>query len=72
METKKTTRWVKVFYVIWVILMISCVLWAIFGWGLEKGYKHGQIDAIRGEIRYELKEKPNGETKWVFVEKEKK
>ena len=32
--------------------------------GKEKGYKQGQIDAINGNLKYELITQPDGTTKW--------
>ncbi len=31
----------------------------------NEGYKSGQIDALSGDVKYELKSQPNGETLWV-------
>lgn len=30
-------------------------------------YRDGQIDAIRGEVKYELKVQEDGTTKWEYI-----
>jgi hypothetical protein len=38
--------------------------------GENDGYTKGQIDAINGEIHYQLEKQPNGETEWVRIKNE--
>ena len=42
-----------------------CILFIAFSCGTDIGYKHGQIDAINGNIHYYLVKQSNGEMKWV-------
>lgn len=35
----------------------------------NKGYMQGQIDAVTGKMKYELKELPSKERVWVKIEK---
>ena len=36
----------------------------------ENPYKQGQIDALTGKIKYELKTNPDSTKTWEFIEKE--
>jgi hypothetical protein len=36
----------------------------------SSGYRHGQIDAMKGKCFYVLKEQPNGEMRWKFEDRE--
>ena len=59
-----------------VMFGITIILIAIFGLGVTIGallvnpYRSGQIDAINGNIIYELREMDNGEMKWRRIEGE--
>lgn len=42
---------------------------SISAFGIEKeGYKKGQIDALRGIVKYELKRNEDGEEVWTKIE----
>lgn len=49
-----------------VLILIFAVSFVVYLWG----YKEGQIDAIRGEIKYELVEQINGEMRWERIKME--
>lgn len=40
------------------------ILWAWLYAPLERGYKHGQIDALTGNIKYELVTQPDSTKTW--------
>jgi len=48
-----------------IIIIMVCILFIAFSCGTDIGYKHGQIDAINGNIHYYLVKQSNGEMKWV-------
>jgi hypothetical protein len=48
-----------------IIIIMVCILFIVFLYGTDIGYKHGQIDAINGNIHYYLIKQSNGEMKWV-------
>lgn len=47
---------------------VMCFLCIIFN-TIDDNYKKGQIDAINGKIKYELKKTENGESVWVEKKK---
>ena len=54
-------------------IFIACSL--VFGlWhlGFEAGFEAGQVQAINGEIYYELQTRPSGETRWVELDEAKR
>lgn len=55
-----------------VLLLIGFGLGLLVGCipQLENRYKQGQIDAINGVIKYELKKQDDNTTKWVKIKKE--
>ena len=49
-----------------IVLFIFLVVWNNITFE-KKGYKQGQIDAINGNIKYELVEQPDRTTKWKEI-----
>jgi len=52
--------------ILWIVLFILLVVWINIGFK-KTGYKQGQIDAINGNIKYELVEQPDRTTKWKEI-----
>ena len=60
----------KLFY-IWVGALIISIVYVLLFALFQDDYKRGQIDAIRGNIKYELIEQDNGESKWEYITEKK-
>lgn len=59
------------------LLVMICVIFCLiaippFMMGRRIGYKRGQIDALKGEVGYELVEQPDSTLKWEEVESAEK
>ena len=52
-----------------IVVLIIIGIFVFIGLGGSIGYKEGQIDAIRGDIRYELVEQSDGSTDWKKIKK---
>lgn len=51
-----------------VFVFLAAVLWCVaYSVGNEFGYRQGQIDALNGEVRYELKTQPDSTKVWVVI-----
>jgi len=52
-----------------ITIIISIIMFclAIFLISFDHGYKHGQIDAINGKIKYKLVKQNNGSIKWEEI-----
>lgn len=53
------------------ICMIIFIVISAFGFliGYREGYQSGQVNAIRGNIKYELVEQRNDSTKWKKIKR---
>jgi hypothetical protein len=59
-----------IFDIMLIISLLVCLTIMIYLGGANDGYKKGQIDAINGEIHYQLEKQPNGETEWARIKNE--
>jgi hypothetical protein len=55
------------------ITMVLCMALTIFIAisNYNDGYKDGQVDAINGKVKYELKENEDKTTEWVEIKNKK-
>lgn len=53
-----------------VIFLFAFVFGMVFGNLVVNSYKLGQIDAINGDIKYELRELYQGEMKWKRIQED--
>ena len=56
-----------IFDIMLIISLLICLSIMSYLGGAHDGYKKGQIDAINGEIHYQLEKRPNGETEWIEI-----
>jgi hypothetical protein len=57
----------NIFDIMIIISLLICLSIMSYLGGAHDGYKKGQIDAINGEIHYQLEKQQNGETEWVEI-----
>jgi hypothetical protein len=54
---------IAIFFFVTFLGMVAYVIYANY----HEGYKKGQIDALSGNVKYELKENEQGETTWQEI-----
>lgn len=47
--------------------VIGIILWAVFFNPIKEGYKRGQVDALTGNIKYELVTQPDSTKTWEEI-----
>jgi hypothetical protein len=51
-----------------MVLCMAFTILVVIG-KYKEGYKDGQVDAINGKVKYELKENEDKTTEWVEIKK---
>lgn len=75
LEDFHTATLLDIYFFMFVLMLLGFASGIFFVWWLErkeKTYKQGQIDAINGEIHYELKKTKYGESRWCEITHNKK
>jgi len=69
MTKTPTEFWINFILLIVTGIIIGIMIMFIIQTTSKNTYREGQIDAINGEIKYELKKQSDGEIRWIKKEK---